>query len=117
MFGFSVAKRLNLLVDRPAGRSPTASRPSRLLVLGAWIGEIASLGGMVAMILIAIEKVRAGHGLDIYRTHWLVEDNWIGFLVFVAATAVALVIGLFARYKERREMRQLQAKYSGEHHE
>lgn len=76
---------------------------------------------MVAMVLIAIDKVSTGHGLDTYRTQWLVEDNWIGFLVFVVVTTVVVVvaaaIGWFQRRKEQREVQQLQAKYSEGHHE
>lgn len=95
-------------------------RRSRLMVVGAWVAAIASVGGLVAMVLIAIDKVSAGHGLDTYRTKWLVEDNWIGFLVFVVATTivvvVAAVIGWVQRRKERREVQQLHAKYSERHH-
>ena len=64
------------------------------------------------MIFIAIEKIRAGRGLDTYRTHWLVEFNWIGFLVFIFATILALLIGLFFRYREFREIKNLQERYS-----
>ena len=90
------------------------------MVVGAWVGGIASVGGMVAMVLIAIDKVSTGHGLDTYRTKWLVEDNWIGFLVFVVVASVvivaAAVIGLFQRRKEQREVQQFHARYSDEHH-
>lgn len=72
------------------------------------------------MVLIAIDKVSAGHGLDTYRTMWMVEDNWVGFLIFVFVTTVvvlaAAIIGWFQRRSEQREVRQLQAKYSEEHH-
>lgn len=94
----------------------TSSRPSRLVIAGVWIAGVAGVGGIVAMVLVAIERVRTGHGLGTYLTHWLVEFNWIGFLVFLAAVAVALAIGLFFRVKAWREIRRLQAKYSGEHH-
>ena len=91
------------------------------MVVGAWVGGIAAVGGMVAMVLIAIDKVSNGHGLDTYRTKWLVEDNWIGFLVFAFVTTVVVVaaaaIGSFQRRKEQREVQQLQAKYSEGHRE
>lgn len=90
------------------------------MVLGAWVGGIASLGGLVAMVLIAIEKVSAGYGLDTYRTKWLVEDNWISFLVFAVVTAVvvlaAVIIGWFQRQREQREIQQFQIKYSERRH-
>ena len=93
-----------------------SSRPSRLVIVGIWIAGAAGVGGILAMVLIAIEKVRTGRGLDTYRTHWMVEFNWVGFLIFLAAIAVALAIGLLFRFKEWREIRKLQAKYSEEHH-
>jgi hypothetical protein len=80
-----------------------------------WIGfillGIASFAGLLAMVLIGVEKVRTGHGLDTYRTAWLVEFNWIGFLVLLAVTVVALLAGAYFRYLEWREIRQLQARY------
>ena len=90
------------------------------MVVGAWVGGIASVGGLVAMILIAIDKVNGGNGLDTYRTQWMVEDNWISFLVFFVVTTVvviaAAVIGWFQRRREQLEIQQLNAKYSEGHH-
>ena len=94
----------------------TSYRPYRLVIAGIGIAGAAGIGGIVAMLLIAIEKVWMGQGFDTYRTHWLVEFNWIGFLVFLTAVAVALAIGLLFRFKEWRELQKLQARYSGEHH-
>jgi hypothetical protein len=94
----------------------TSPRPSRLLLAGVWIAGVASVIGMIAMVLMAIEKVRTGHGLDTYRTFWMVENNWIGLLVFLGAAVVALAIGLLLRLKERHEIQLLQAKYSGDRH-
>ncbi len=72
------------------------------------------------MVLIAIDKIGAGQGLDTYRIKWMVEDNWIGFLVFVVVTTVvvlaAAIIGWFQRRSEQREVQQLHAKYSEGHH-
>ena len=101
-------------------RDASSTPPSRLMIVGAWVGGIASVGGLVAMVLIAIDKVSAGHGLDTYRTKWMVEDNWIGFLVFVVVTTIvvvaAAIIGWFQRRSERCEVQQLHAKYSKGHH-
>ncbi len=72
---------------------------------------IASFGGLLAMVLTGIEKVHSGHGLDTYRTTWLVEFNWIGFLILLAMTVVALSIAGFLRYLEWREVKQLQSRY------
>ncbi|QTN29242.1 hypothetical protein HZ993_05270 [Rhodoferax sp. AJA081-3] len=101
-------------------RNASSTPPSRLMMVGAWVGGIASVGGLVAMVLIAIDKLNTGHGLDTYRTKWMVQDNWIGFIVFVVVTTVvvlaAAIIGWFQRRNEQREVQQLQAKYSEGHH-
>ena len=68
-------------------------QPSRLLHIGLWVAGVASFGGLAAMIFIAVNEIRAGRGLDTYRTLWMVEDNWIGFLVFVVSAVVALAVG------------------------
>ena len=94
----------------------TSSRPSRLVMAGVWIAGVTGLGGIVAMVLVAIEKVSTGRGLETYRTHWMVEFNWVGFLIFLAVALAAMTIGAFFRLKEWREIRKLQANYSEEHH-
>ena len=67
---------------------------------------LTSLGALLAMTLIALDKVRTGHGLDTYRTVWRVEDNWIGFIVFLVVAlmtlAVASIWRLVARLHARR---------------
>jgi hypothetical protein len=88
---------------------------SRLIVIGLWVTTIAASCGFVAMVLIAIGHVRDGNGADTFRTIWMVEDNWIGFLTFTAVLTFMLVIGLIFRIKEqrkeKRELEALQAKY------
>lgn len=91
------------------------------MVVGAWVCGFAAAGGLVAMILIAIGKVSGGYGLDTFRTRWMVEDNWIGFLTFVVVTIVVALVAAIIRWSqmwsEQREIQQLQTKYSAEHHE
>jgi hypothetical protein len=59
----------------------------------------------------AIEMVRAGRGLETYRTFWLIEFNWIGFLTLIAGVVVALLIGLGLQLSEHLETRKLMKKY------
>lgn len=84
---------------------------ARLFGVGILIAGIGSVVTFGAMILEALEKVRAGHGLDTYRTFWLFEFNWIGFLTFCVAMAVALVVGLGFRFRECLEIRALVRRY------
>lgn len=63
------------------------------------------------MISKAIDMVRAGRGLETYRTFWLVEFNWLSFLILLAATALAIVIALAFRFREHLLWRSLEKKY------
>ena len=63
------------------------------------------------MLYTAVQMVRSGRGLDTYRTFWLVEFNWIGFLVLFGLIPVALLVGLFFRLHEHRQWRSLERKY------
>ena len=96
-----------------AGQPTNRGSPS-LLLAGTVISGLASLGALVAMIVIAVLKVRGGEGLEMYRTLWLVENNWIGFLTFLAVAVVAVFVGLLLRLKEWREVQELQKKYGAE---
>jgi hypothetical protein len=83
----------------------------RLLKVGFLVAGVASVGALAVMIATGIEKVKSGHGLDTYRTFWLVEFNWVAFLVLATVAAVAILGGLWFRYLEWREVKQLQARY------
>jgi hypothetical protein len=65
------------------------------------------------MISVAVRKVVDGQGLDTYRTFWLVEFNWIGFLVLVVAAFVAVFVGMLFAWRENRLWRDLERKYDG----
>ena len=85
----------------------------RFLQVGFLALAVASFGGLIVMIATGIQKVNTGHGLDTYRTFWLVEFNWVGFLVLVAALVVAMIGAAWLRYLEWREERELQKRYGG----
>jgi hypothetical protein len=67
--------------------------------------SIASFLGLVALIGSGIHQVHMGSHLDAYRTSWLVEFNWVVFLVLVVILVVALVGFAVVRYLESRESR------------
>jgi len=74
-----------------------------------WVG-VASTFALVYMIYQAIQAVGSGKALDTYRTHWLVEGRWITFLVFIAIAVAALGVGVWLRYREVRELNELERK-------
>lgn len=105
----------NVVKSFSAGEAAPLRPPSRFILTGIWVTAIASFSGMVAMILLALDKIQTGHGLDTFRSYWLVEDSWIGFILSVIVlTIVGLTAGFIGwsqRRKERREIQQLDIKY------
>ena len=90
--------------------SPKNAFP-RWLLAGIVVTGIASFSGLGAMLLKAVHMVSTGRGLETYRTFWLVEFNWVSFLVLCGATVFALVIALFLRLREYLQWRSLEKKY------
>jgi hypothetical protein len=72
---------------------------------------LASIAGLSRLITIAIDKVLSGHGLDTYRTVWLVEFNYIGLLVLFGAIILALLVGGGMWLHEWWQWRSLEKKY------
>jgi hypothetical protein len=90
-------------------------KSSLLLRVGFVVAGIAGVLGLASMTVISVLKIRAGRGLESYRTIWLVDDNSVAFLVFIATLGLALVIGLCAVLvgwqRNRREVGALEQKY------
>jgi hypothetical protein len=74
---------------------------------------LAGLAGVARILLIAIDKVASGRGLETYRTVWLVEFNYIGILVLFGALIVALVLGGALWLHDWWQWRSLEKKYGG----
>ena len=89
----------------------TMRRSFPWLLAGIFVVGIASAIVLWSQIKNAIQMVVSGHGLDTYRTPWLVEFNYIGVLVLMAAVGVALLVGLAFRIREYLEVRALERKY------
>ena len=85
--------------------------------VGILVAGLGSFAALVTMVVTGIQKVRLGRGLDTFRTAWLVEFNWIAFLVFMAVLVAALGVGAWLRYREWRELEQLRARYQSEQRE
>ena len=69
-----------------------------------------------AMLAVAVKMVVAGRGLEMHRSHWLVEDSWIGFLVTMGLCLVAVICGLawraLRRWSEERHWSRHEAKWT-----
>jgi hypothetical protein len=85
---------------------------SRLIFCGIFIGGIGGAFTLGYMVYTAIQMVSAGKGLETYRTHWLVNFNWYGFLAFMLLLFLAIATGLYFRWREHMEWKSLAKKYS-----
>ena len=83
-----------------------AQRHLRLISAGFVIAGIASVFGFAAMMYLAVTAVSNGPGMETYRTVWLVEESWIGFLVFVGCAVAAMVVAALFRLRDYRQRRR-----------
>jgi hypothetical protein len=89
----------------------TYAGPQRWISVGIVIQGIASVPGLAAMSLIAVTMVQSGRGMETYRSVWLVEDSWIGLLVFVGCAIAALALGAAFRLRDYLEQRSFEKKF------
>ena len=82
-----------------------------LIQTGILLAGLASFAGLYQLISIAIEKILSGKGLDTYRTVWLVENNYIGFVVFLVSAIFGLAIAgathIFYKRQEKKAWQEL----------
>jgi len=85
----------------------------RWLFVGLCASGVSSGLAIAAMIFKAVEMVRSGRGFETYRTFWLVEYNWVGFLLLVGGVLVALLLGAVWRWNDQWQWqwRELEEKY------
>jgi hypothetical protein len=81
------------------------------MAAGFILSGVTSSFGLGYMLYTAVQMVRSGRGLETYHTFWLVEFNWIGFLVLFGLISVALLVGLCFSVHEHRQWRSLEKKY------
>lgn len=86
-------------MEEPAKPSQ-ANTSSNLITYGISICGLGGILWLFHMTYTAINMVIAGKGLETYRTFWLVQFNWYGFLAFIMACAVAIAIFLWLRWHE-----------------
>ena len=66
------------------------------------------------MIFTAIDRISSGRGLEVQRTFWLIESNWIEFIVFLATLIVALIVAVGFHIREYLLMRSMEHKYDSQ---
>ncbi|MCS0583640.1 hypothetical protein NX784_18770 [Massilia pinisoli] len=79
-----------------------------MISTGFIIAGVASVFGFAAMMFLAVTAVMNGHGMEIYRTVWLFEDSWIGFLVCVGFTIAAMIVAALFRLRDYLQLRRLE---------
>ncbi len=83
----------------PRMENDTARRRRRIRVA---VVSAASLLALCAMVALAVKMVTDGRGVETHHSVWLVEDSWIGFLVFMSLCVVVVLGGLVWRLVQRR---------------
>ena len=83
----------------------------RWISVGVVVQGIGSIFGLATMIYLAVAAVQSGRGMETYHSAWLVEDNWIGFLVFVGCAIVALVLAAAFRFRDYLQQRSFERKF------
>jgi hypothetical protein len=91
---------------------PNEPRKCRWLCGGIFVTGLASVAGLSHLVSVAIAKVASGHGLDTYRTVWLVEFNYVGLLVLFCAIVLALLVAGGMWLYEWWQWRSLAQKYA-----
>jgi hypothetical protein len=95
----------------PTTLTGTKSR-DRFILLGIFLLGLGSFFALYKLVMLAIEKVIAGQGMQTYRTVWLVEFNFIGLLtLFVAVLTALFAVFIFWWYEER-QWREFEQKYA-----
>ena len=89
----------------------TDHRKCSWLCAGILVLGIASVIAIARLLWGAFEKVMTGHGLDTYRTFWLVEFNYIGVLVLFGVVVMALILAGGLWLHEWWQIRTLMQKY------
>jgi len=96
---------------------PSQSRTPRWIHVGFVVAGLASLAAVILMVVRALAMVGSNRGLETYWTHWLVEYNWVGFLVLAGAAMVALMVAAVLAWlswrREQQQWRELESKYGG----
>jgi uncharacterized integral membrane protein len=76
--------------------------------VGFIIQGVVSIFGLAAMIFLAVTALENGRGMQTYYTVWLVEENWISFLVFFGCAIGALVLGAAFRFRNYLQWRRFE---------
>ena len=93
---------------------PTGRRKCTWFCAGIALMGLAGIGGTARILLIAIDKVMSGRGLETYHTVWLVDFNYIGVLVLFGAVVLALLVGGGLWLHDWWQWRSLEKKYGSE---
>ena len=98
-------------MDSSIGQSTKSLRGSRFIAIGLILFGLAGLAGLASLLTVAVKKVQDGKGFETYRTFWLVEFSYVGFLVLFVCILVAVLVGLALSWREERQWRAFEKKY------
>ena len=68
--------------------------------------------GIVGFVLLLVDKVASGRGLDYYMNGWGVRQNYLSTLVLIAIVPIVLAAAWGFRYWQKREEKDLLKRYA-----
>jgi H+/Cl- antiporter ClcA len=80
-------------------------------VLALWGALIGCQLGFVGLMIRLVQKVRAGHGGELYRSFWGYRLSYVGVLVVVVLSFVAVLVGAAIGWWQNRHERDFNRKY------
>lgn len=77
------------------GNAMTTEESRRTPSINVWtlVAGIGALLALAAIVLAGAQKVRMGDGLGTFRSAWLLEFNWVVFVVLLAILVLAVAFG------------------------
>jgi hypothetical protein len=87
-------------------KNAALQRYPRLISIGFVIAGMASVSGFAALMYLAVTAVRDGRGMETYRTVWLDNESWMGFLIFVGFAFAAIIVAALFRLRDALQWRR-----------
>lgn len=77
-----------------------------------FIGLTLVFLGIVGFVLLLIDKVATGRGLDYYINGWGISQNYLSTLVLIAIVPIVIAAAWGFRYWQKREEKDLLKRYA-----
>jgi hypothetical protein len=88
-----------------------ATARGRGRAIASWLAGAFSVLGFGGMVMAFREKIRTGHGGEIYRTGHGYQVSYLGAMVLIALVPVVMIVGSAIGWWQRRDEREFDRRY------